>query len=449
MTFQTWLLVETALAVFGLMVLIAWLKLNSFVALALVSMLVGIGARMPVASVAVSFERGVGEMLGLIAMVIALGAILGKMLEVSGGAQRLGAVLVGVCGECGLPVAMVLVALLVGFPVFFAVGIVLLMPIVTALSQRGGKRLSRLGLPLVAGLSVSHGLVPPHPGPMAALATLHADVGKTILIALVIGVPIALVVGVLFSFFDLGEDPPLIPAEPATLPKTQDISQPSPRAGASLGLVLFTLLLPVLLMLLRTAAELSLPATHPLRAWALLIGDPTVALLLTVLFSFWSLGFLNGLGRDKIAALCNECLTPVAAILLVVAAGGGLKQVLLDGGIGEAIRESVAGYRLSPLLLGWLVAAAIRVATGSATVAVTTAAALVLPLVGDCSRELLVVSLGAGSLIVSHVNDGGFWLVKEYLRMTVPQTLISWTVMETLISVLGLGGVLLLAHWIS
>jgi GntP family gluconate:H+ symporter len=207
--------------------------------------------------------------------------------------------------------------------------------------------------------------------------------------------------------------------------------------------------LPVLLMLLRTGAELALPETHPLRSWALLIGDPTVALLVTVLFSFWSLGFLNGLGRDEIAALCNECLTPVAAILLVVAGGGGLKQVLLDGGIGEAIRESVAGYQLSPLLLGWLVAAAIRVATGSATVAVTTAAALVLPLAGDCSRELLVVSLGAGSLIVSHVNDGGFWLVKEYLRMTVPQTLISWTVMETLISVLGLGGVLLLAHWIS
>jgi gluconate:H+ symporter, GntP family len=449
LNFHTWLLVETLLAVVGLMVLIAGLKLNSFIALALVSLLVGLGAGLPIARVAASFERGVGEMLGLIAMVIALGAVLGKMLEVSGGAQRLGSILVGLCGQRGLPIAMVLVALLVGFPVFFAVGLVLLMPIVTALSQKSGKRLSRLGLPLVAGLSVSHGLIPPHPGPMAAVATLHADVGKTILYALCIGLPIALVVGVLFSLFDLGEDPPPSGEKSAESPVINRSPERIPATSPNFWLVLFTLLLPVMLMLVRTVAELALPETDRLRSWAMFFGDPTVALLVTVLFSFWSLGFLSGIGRERILALSNECLTPVAGILLVVAAGGGLKQVLLDGGIGEAIRESAEGLKLSPLLLGWLVAAAIRVATGSATVAVSTAAALVLPLAGDCSRELLVVSLGAGSLVVSHVNDGGFWLVKEYLRLTVPQTMLTWTIMETLISLLGLGGVLLLASWVS
>ena len=390
-------------------------------------------------------------------MVIALGALLGKMLEVSDGARQLADWLIGLCGRRGLAATIVIVGLLVGLPVFFPVGVVLLMPIVVALARETERPLTRLGLPLVAGLSVSHGLVPPHPGPMNAIALLHADVGKTILYALAIGLPTALISGLLFSLIGLKSDSPVDdlaidpqpPMDKAIAGKAnpQVMSTPLVREP-HFAVVLLAVLLPILLMLARTAAELTLPKENAWRHWATFAGDPAVALAVAVLFSFFALGLRIGISRSQILSGWNECLAPVATILLVVAAGGGFNQVLISSGVGEAIRQSDIGRTVSPLLLGWLAAAAVRVATGSATVAIATAAGLVAPLAGHASRELLVLAMGAGSLTLSHVNDGGFWIVKEYLRMSVPQTLLTWTLLETLISLLALGGVLLLAPWV-
>jgi GntP family gluconate:H+ symporter len=294
-----------------------------------------------------------------------------------------------------------------------------------------------------------HGLVPPHPGPIAAMGIFNeqagkADMGKTILYSLLIGLPTAIVAGPLFGRFisrkvevglrDAAE--PVVPAARGNAP--------------SFALTVFTILLPVLLMLLATVADLTLPKEHALRQGADLIGHPAVAMLCAVLFSFYSFGFARGFSRDALAKFANDCLAPVAAMLLVVGAGGGFSRVLNQGNVGKAIAELAGGAHLSPLLLGWLVAALIRVATGSATVAITMAAGILAPVVAGTPGvhlELLILAMGAGSTILSHVNDGGFWFVKEYFNLTVPQTLKTWTVMETIISVVALVLVLVL-DWV-
>ena len=466
---STWLLLDTLLAVVGLVVLITWLKLNSFIALAVASLAAGIGSGMDISKVAGAFELGVGNMLGKVAMVIGLGAVLGQMLATSGGAKKLATTMLDACGPRRLAVAVILCGFLVGIPVFFTVGLVLLVPVLIPLADRAGIRLSRLGLPLVAALSVAHGLVPPHPGPMAAIGVLHADVGKTILYAILIGVPTALAAGMLFSRIDVGEiggggiepardvDTPLLARrargdgspqrQQGTLPAE---SRPEPIRSPALGWVLFTILLPIGLMLLRTMAELTLGdnlSLRPVLHAAQLLGDPAIAMLIAVLVSYFTLGTSVGLSRRQIAASTAESLAPVAEILLVVAAGGGFSQVLIAAGVGDAILHRAAALAISPLLLGWLATAAIRVATGSATVAITTAAGLLAPLVANSGihPELMVLAMGAGSLVCSHVNDGGFWLVQKYLRFSTSETLRTWTVLETVISFIALVLTMLLA----
>jgi GntP family gluconate:H+ symporter len=446
----TWLLLDTLLAVVGLVVLITWLKLNSFIALAVASLAAGVGSGMDISKVADAFELGVGNMLGKVAMVIGLGAVLGQMLATSGGAKKLATTMLNACGPRRLAVAVILCGFLVGIPVFFTVGLVLLVPVLIPLAERAGIRMSRLGLPLVAALSVAHGLVPPHPGPMAAIGVLHADVGKTILFSILIGVPTALVAGMLFSRIDVGEIGRAEPQAPNEIDKPSDESSSSATGEPSLGWVLFTILLPIGLMLLRTAAELTLgdsPQLRPILHTAQLLGDPAVAMLIAVLVSYFTLGMAVGLSRRQIAAATAESLAPVAEILLVVAAGGGFSQVLIAAGVGDAILHRAAALAISPLLLGWLATAAIRVATGSATVAITTAAGLLAPLVANSGihPELMVLAMGAGSLVCSHVNDGGFWLVQKYLRFSTPETLRTWTVLETVISFVALGLTMLLA----
>jgi len=433
-------------AVVGLILLIARFKLNAFVALMLASLFVGICSGMKLSDVPRSFLEGVGKVLGDIAIVIGLGTILGKMLAESGGAEVVASRLVQALGKERLHWAMMFVAFIVGIPVFFAVGLVLLVPIVFTLARETGTPLLRIAIPLVAGLSVVHGLVPPHPGPVAAMGILNelagkADMGKTILYSLLVGLPTAIVAGPLFAPFisrkveveARGMAEPLAPAKRGNSP--------------SFPLTLFTVLLPVLLMLLATVADLELPREYPLRQCADFVGHPAVAMLSAVLFSFYSFGFSRGFSREALARFANDCLGPVASMLLVVGAGGGFSRVLDQGGVGKAIAELARGANFSPLFLGWLVAALIRVATGSATVAITMAAGIVAPIAAGTPGvhlELLIIAMGAGSLILSHVNDGGFWFVKEYFNLTVPQTLKTWTVMETIIAVLALLLVLLL-----
>ena len=437
------LLVITAASIVGLVVLIAHFKVQSFIALLLASLTVGICAGGTPLDVARSFAEGVGSVLGSIALVIAFGAILGKTLSASGGAERIANALIRAWGPRRASWAIALGAFLIGLPVFFGVGLVLLAPIVFVAAKQARTPPLRLGLPLVAGLSVAHGLVPPHPGPIAAVELLKANIGKTILLSLAVGLPTVLVCGPLLGAFlvrgqrsESGDEPvrQAEPAEHRTVPST--------------SLALFTLLLPVLLMLLSTVAELTLSPRGSFRDWIEWLGDPTIAMLVAVLFSFWSFGTRCGFDRHQLGRFSEECLAPVAAILLVVGAGGGFSRVLIDTGIGNAIARLATDSGISALFLGWLVAALVRIATGSATVSITTASGLLAPIAAtrpDLNRELLVLAMGGGSLILSHVNDGGFWMVKEYLNLDVPQTLKTWSIIETMISVTILVLVLLLS----
>jgi GntP family gluconate:H+ symporter len=386
-------------------------------------------------------------MLGSIAVVVGLGVVLGKFLAESGGADVIARTLVGALGESRVDWTMLIVAFIVGIPVFFTVGLVLLMPIVLTIARETREPLLRLGIPLLAGLSVVHGLVPPHPGPMAAIGTFNesvgrTDVGKVILYSILIGFPTAIVAGPVFAKVMAGR----VRVEPGALAtQLTPLSQPEHPPGFSLAV--FTILLPVLLMLLSTLADVTLPPSHGVRRWADFAGNANMAMLAAVLFAFYSFGFARGFDTNRILKITDTCLAPVATILLVVGAGGGFSKVLDASGVGNAVAALGKQSGLSPMLLGWLTAALIRIGTGSATVAITMAAGIVAPMAAatpHLNRELLVISMGAGSLILSHVNDGGFWFVKEYFGLNVTQTLKTWTVMGTIVSVVVLGLVMIL-----
>lgn len=430
------LLLLALAAIVGLVVLVARFKCNAFVALMLASLAVGLGSGMPLDAIASSFEGGVGKTLGFLGMIIGLGTILGKLLAESGAAEVIATTMVRWLGEKRLDYAVMLVAFLVGISVFFGVGIVLLGPIAFTLARETKTPILRLALPLAAGLSTAHGLIPPHPGPMAAIATLKANTGMTILWSIIFGLPVALLTGPILARWVA----PRVPVEIGGLGAQASGGGSAPRKP-TFAMSIFTMLLPVLLMLVATLADVTLPKENVWRQWADLIGAPTVAMLIAVLFAFWSFGRGVGLSGAQILRFTEECVGPAAAIFLVVGAGGGFSAVLNASGVGKAIAAFAAQAPVSPLVLGWLIAGLLRIAVGSATVAVTMAAGLMLPIVElhpGLNRELLVLSMGAGSLILSHVNDSGFWFVKEYIGMNVAQTLKTWTVVETGIAVTSL-----------
>ncbi|MDB6155590.1 MAG: permease DsdX [Chthoniobacteraceae bacterium] len=424
-----------AFAIIGLIVLIARFKCNAVVALMLATLVVGIPS-MPLDSVAKSFQTGVGATLGGLAMIIGLGTILGKLLAESGAAEVIANAMVRLFGEKRIDYAVMVVAFLVGISVFFGVGIVILGPIGFMLARRTGMPILRLMLPLAAGLSTAHGLIPPHPGPMAAIGLIGADTGKTILWSLVIGAPTALITGPFLARWVA----PKVPVAIGGL-GSEAISRPEAPRAPGFALSVFTMLLPVLLMLLGTAAQIFLPAGSGVRLVASFLAEPVVAMLIAVLVSFWTFGVHCGLTGSQILKFSEQCVAPAASILLLIGAGGGFSRVLTDSGVGKAIADTSSTWPVSPLLLGWLIAGALRIAVGSATVAVTMAAGIMASVLQKCpgtNRELLVLAMGAGSLILSHVNDSGFWFVKEYLGMSVSQTLRTWTVVETGIAVISI-----------
>jgi len=443
MTPNTRLLLYAFVAVLALIVLIARFKLHPFVALIAVSLGLGAAAGMPLGGVVKALVDGVGGVLGFIAIVLGLGTMLGKMMAESGGATRIATTLIARFGEARVHWAIMFVAFIVGIPVFFQVGFVLLIPLVFTIARRTGMSLVKIGIPLVAGLSVVHGMVPPHPAAMLAVVAYKADTGRTIAYAILVGLPTAALAGPMFASWIA----PRI-ALPAENPIAAQFTAGTPRQMPGFGISLFTVLLPVILMLCTSAADVALDPASTLRGALDFVGNPIVSLLLALLFSFWSLGYRQHFTRDQILKFAGDCLAPTAVILLVIGAGGGFNRVLLESGVGNAITDRALGSHVSPLLLAWTVAALIRVATGSATVAMTTAAGIVAPIAiatPGTSPELLVLATGAGSLVLSHVNDSGFWLIKEFFNMTVPQTLKTWTVAETIIGVAGLGFTLLLS----
>jgi len=436
------LLVYAVIAIALLILLITRYKVYPFLVLIIVSLLLGLAVGMPMDKIVTAFETGNGNTLGHIAIVVGLGTMLGKMMAESGGAERIANTLISWFGEKYIHWAMMCVAIIVGLPVFFEVGFVLLIPIAFNVAKRTKKSLLLIGLPMVAGLSVVHGLIPPHPAALLAVQAYHADIGRTIVYGLIVGIPTAIVAGPLFALLihkhiKLAENNPL--AAQFIDSRKEDETRELP----GFGITLFTILLPVILMLVGSWADLiSTPKTLP-NGVLRFVGTSDVALLIAVLFSFWSFGASRGFDRAQIQKFCGECLAPIAGITLIVGAGGGFGQVLRDSGISQQLVSTATAAHLSPLLLGWFVAALIRLATGSATVAMTTACGIVAPIAaashGAVSAELLVLATGCGSLIFSHVNDGGFWLIKEYFGMTVGQTFKTWSLCETIISVMGLG----------
>ena len=435
------LLLVALLGVALVVLLVTWVRIPAFIALAAGAFFVGLGARMPLTDIPRAFQQGVGDTLGFIAMVVGLGTVIGKLLAESGGAVVVSRVLISALGERRLDWAMVLSGFLIGLPVFFQVGLVLLAPVLFTAVRQTGTPVLRLGIPLVAGLSVAHGFVPPHPGPLAAVAQLGADMGRTLFYSIVVGLPVALLAGPFFGRFISRRV--VVDAGAVAGQLTADVSAPRP---PSLAITLLTILLPVLLMLLASLAQATL-ADGPLRQWIGFAGSPLVAMLLAALLALYTFGTSCGFDRERLLRFADESIPAVAGVLLVVGAGGGFGRVLDAAGVDTAIAQSMSGLSLSPLVLGWVVAALLRVSVGSATVACVTAAGIMTPIVAampGANKELLVVAIGAGSLIASHVNDGGFWLVKEYFGMTVQQTVATWTVLETIVSILGLVGVLLL-----
>jgi gluconate:H+ symporter, GntP family len=438
------LLVSALVAVVCLVLLIAVFKLNPFITLLITSLGLGVAAGMPLSTLVHSFEAGVGATLGHIAVVVALGTMLGKMMAESGGADQIARTLIRLFGEKRVHWAMMLIGLIVGLPAFFEVGFVLLIPIAFTVARRTGKSLLLVGLPMLAGLSVVHGLVPPHPAAMLAATTYKADVGHMIFFALLIGIPTAVLAGPLWAKF-IAPRVPLVGENPMAADFEEHGKE---RSLPGFGLTLSTILLPVLLMLIGSWAEaVSAPGTG-LNDALHFIGNDDIALLIGVLVSFFTLGRRRGFSRDTILKFTNECLAPTATITLLVGAGGGFGRVLQTSGVSQALIGVAMASHVPLLVLAWMLAAMLRLATGSSTVSMSTAAGIVAPIAFAAHYphpELMAIATGAGSLIFSHVNDGGFWLVKEYFHMSVADTLKTWSVLETIIAVAGLGFTLLAA----
>jgi len=436
------LVAAVLLAVALIVGLISWLKLHPFLALTLGSAVLALTAGAPVDKAFVSFVKGFGSTAADVGVLIALGAIIGKLLADSGGAEQVVDTILSGAGPRRLPWAMALIAFLIGIPMFFEVGLVLLIPVVLGVARRGKASLIRVGIPALAGLSVLHGLVPPHPGPLIAISALHANLGLTLVIGVLLAVPTVSLAGPLLA----GPMSRWVDARPPQALAGGLEEGPAARARRpTFAVTLATILLPAVLMVGRTVAEAALPPGS-LRAVLSTVGSPLVALLLATLVAMVTLGRGAGLDRAALSATVGGALPAIAGILLIVGAGGGFKQTIVDTGVAAEIAAVAGRLPVSPLLVGWVLAVLIRLATGSATVATTTAAGIAAPLAAGLDpvhTALLVLAVGAGSLFFSHVNDAGFWLVKEYFGMSVGETLRTWSVMETAISVIALALVLL------
>ena len=417
-----------------LVVLITFFKLHPFLALILGSLTVGAIAGRNMLDVVGSFSTGVGDTVKGVGVLIALGAMFGKLLADSGGADQIVDTIVGRSSPRMLPWSMAAIGAIIGLPMFFEIGLVLLMPVIFLVAKRAERSIIALGIPALAGLSAMHGFVPPHPGPLAAIQAVDADLGRTLALGILVAIPTIVVAGPLFARFAERWVP--VPAGDL-YDATTEKREMRPGFGATLA----TVLLPVVLMMGKAYSDIALDEGTGPRKTLDFIGEPFVALLISVIVAVFTLGRASGMDRDDISDVLNKSLPPIAGILLIVGAGGGFKQTLIDTGIAEVVADFVKDSGVSVLLLAWLVAVLIRVATGSATVATITAAGIMAPIAGDLGStevSLLVLAIGAGSVFFSHVNDAGFWLVKEFFGLSVVQTVKSWSIMETILSVTGL-----------
>ena len=431
------------LGILLLFILIAKFKLNAFITFIIVSLFVDIAEGMEPISVVDSIQKGIGNILGFLVIILGLGAMLGKLVADSGAAQRITTHLVEKFGKKNIQWAVVLTGFIVGIPMFYSVGFVILVPLVFTIAAATGLPLLYVGLPMLASLSVTHGYLPPHPAPTALASMFNADIGKTLLYGIIVAIPAIIVAGPIFSrtLKNINATPLKEFLNPIIL-KEEEMP--------SMANSIISALLPVILIAIAALAQLLLPADFFLTKILVFMGNPAIAMLIAVLVAIYTLGLGRGKSMKEVMDSVGSAITGITMVLLIIAGSGALKQVLIDSGVSEYIGGILEQSSISPLILAWLIATVIRVCVGSATVAGLTAAGIVLPLVQGTgvSPELMVLAIGSGSLMLSHVNDSGFWLFKEYFNLSVNDTLKSWTVMETTVGVMGLVGVLIINMFI-
>ncbi|MBY4603048.1 MULTISPECIES: gluconate permease GntP [Bacillus] len=443
-------LIIVALGILALLLLIMGLKLNTFISLLVVSFGVALALGMPFDKVVSSIEEGIGGTLGHIALIFGLGAMLGKLIADSGGAQRIAMTLVNKFGEKNIQWAVVIASFIIGIALFFEVGLVLLIPIVFAISRELKISILYLGIPMVAALSVTHGFLPPHPGPTAIAGEYGANIGEVLLYGFIVAVPTVLIAGPLFTKFAKK-------IVPASFAKNGNIASLGTQKTFKLeetpgfGVSVFTAMLPIIIMSVATIIDLLQEtigfADNGVLAFIRLIGNASTAMIISLLVAVYTMGIKRNIPIKTVMDSCSTAISQIGMMLLIIGGGGAFKQVLINGGVGDYVADLFKGTALSPIVLAWLIAAILRISLGSATVAALSTTGLVIPLLGhsDVNLALVVLATGAGSVIASHVNDAGFWMFKEYFGLSMKETFATWTLLETIISVAGLGFILLLS----
>ncbi len=436
-------LVVITLGILLLFLLILVVRLNAFIAFILVGLAIGMGQGMELNAIVESIEKGIGNTLGFLVMILGLGAMLGKLVAESGAAQKITNGLIQLFGVKNTRMAVMLTGFIVGVTMFYSVGFVILVPLVFTVAAATGLSLISIALPMLAALSVTHGFLPPHPAPTALSVMFEADMGKTLIYGVIVAIPAILISGPILTRFI-----PKVKAKPLKEFMTTKVF--SEEELPSFSNSILTALLPVILIAVSTLIVNFFPLDGLWLSIIKFIGNPVIALLLTVLVGTYTLGIARGLNMDGVMKIYGAAVSGITMVLLIIAGAGSLKQILIDSGVSEYIGNLLQITSMSPLVIGWLIATLIRFSVGSATVAGLTTAGIVLPLVQSTgvSPELMVLSIGAGSLMLSHVNDSGFWLFKEYFNLNIKETLSTWTVMETSIGISGLLGVLILNQFI-
>ena len=448
MVHDTRLILCCLLAIATIIVLISATKLPPFLSILIGTFIAGVGAGLPPEDVAKAFSKGAGAILGEAGIIIALGSMLGALMAESGAADRIASTLLGLGKGKSLPWVMALVAMVIGLPLFFEVGLVMMVPIIFVMARRSGQPLLKIAIPALAGMTTLHALMPPHPGPLIAVSALHADLGLTMLLGFSIAIPAVILAGPLYGNW-LSKR--MHVDEPAELGALFSAPPKAPRQP-SFGLSLLIILLPVLLMLGSTLAKVATPPESSVALTLKFLGEPLVALGIAVMAAVICLGWANGMPREQVGGTLRKSLAPIAVLLLTIGAGGGLKQTLLDAGVSQTISKVAEGAHMPYLLLAWLIAVALRQATGSATVATTTTAGILAPMMAGLAAtqsSLVALAIGAGSVFFCHVNDAGFWMVREYFGLQLKQTIWVWSILQTIVSVVGLVGTLLWWHWLT
>ena len=436
-------LIIVVLGICLLLILILGLKFNSFLSFVIVSLAVALAEGMPLDKAVVSIENGIGNTMAFIVMILCFGAMLGKLVSESGAAQKITSQLVKYFGIKNIQLALMMTGFVVGISLFYDVGFFVMIPLVFTIAASTGLPLLYVGLPMLAALSVTHGYLPPHPAPTAITAMFNADLGKTMVYGIIVAIPAIIISGPILSRALSKID---------AKPLKEFVSQKPLKEEELPGFwtSFFSALLPVVLIGISTIAGFILKEDNVVRKILGYVGNPVIAMLLSVLFAVFTLGLARGRKIPEIMNTLTHSVVSITTIMLLIAGAGALKQVLVDSGVSTYIGELLGKSDLSPLFLGWLIATVLRFCVGSATVAGITTAGIVLPMVTGTavSPELMVLAIGSGSLMLGHVNDGGFWLFKEYFNLSVKDTLRTWTIMETSIGVSGLIGVMILSLFI-